>query len=102
MMLTNLHYLIFVPFSTFYQKLPNLRCFSLYCSIPTHDYDKLIVPLLHRMLNLEKLDLNLNDVVHDKGLIDGNILKVNIINYMPQLNKFTFNIRSFKFSKPIN
>ena len=64
----------------------------------THDYDKLIVPLLHRMLYLEKLDLHLNNVVRDKGLILGNTLKENIINYMPQLNKFTFNIRSFKLS----
>ncbi|CAF1492795.1 unnamed protein product [Rotaria sordida] len=78
------------------EKLPNLRCFSLYCDIRTYDYDELIVPLLHRMLNLEKLDLHLNNVVHDKGFIDGNNLKENIINYMPQLNKFTFNIRSFK------
>ncbi|CAF3857448.1 unnamed protein product [Rotaria sordida] len=83
------------------EKLPNLRCFSLYCDIRTYDYDELIVPLLHRMLNLEKLDLHLNNVVHDKGFIDGNNLKENIINYMPQLNKFTFNIRSFKPSPNI-
>ena len=41
----------------------------------THDYDELIVPLLHRMLYLEKLDLHLNNVVRDKGLISGNTLK---------------------------
>ncbi|CAF3393366.1 unnamed protein product [Rotaria sp. Silwood2] len=79
------------------EKLPNLTCFSLCCVMHAHDYDQLIVPLLHRMLNLEKLDLHLNNVVRNKGCIDGNSLKENIINYMPQLNKFTFNIRSSKF-----
>ncbi|CAF0753505.1 unnamed protein product [Rotaria sordida] len=28
-------------------------------------------------------------------LVDGNDLKINIINHMPRLNEFTFNIRSF-------
>ena len=55
------------------------------------------------MLYLEKLDLHLNNVVRDKGLISGNTLKENIINYMPQLNKFTFNIRLFNhISNQIN
>jgi hypothetical protein len=64
----------------------------------THDYDKLIIPLLHRMLNVEKLDLQLNNIVRNEGFIDGNSLKENIINYMPCLNKFTFNIRLFNGS----
>ena len=46
------------------------------------------------MFNLEKLDLDLN-VDRHKGLIDGNDLKENIINHMPRLNEFTFNIRVF-------
>jgi hypothetical protein len=46
------------------------------------------------MLNLEKLNLNLK-VDRQKGLVDGTDLKENIINHMPRLNKFTFNIRSF-------
>jgi len=46
------------------------------------------------MLNLEKLDLNFK-VDRQKGLVDGADLKENIINHMPRLNKFTFNIRSF-------
>ncbi|CAF1485048.1 unnamed protein product [Rotaria magnacalcarata] len=65
------------------EQLPNLRCFSLNC-------DK---PLLNRMLNLEKIDLNLV-VGRNRRFIDGNELKKNIINHMPQLNKFVFNIRS--------
>ncbi|CAF3818585.1 unnamed protein product [Rotaria sordida] len=74
-------------------KLPNLRFFSLHCDIYTDNYDNLIVPLLHRMLNLEKLDLFLR-VNREQGLIDDNELKKNIINYMSQLNKFIFNIYS--------
>ncbi|CAF1147963.1 unnamed protein product [Rotaria sordida] len=74
------------------EKLPNLRCFSLRCDNVTNVYDELIVPFLHRMLNLEKLDLHLV-VDLNKGFIDGNELKT-IINHMPQLNKFIFNICS--------
>ncbi len=44
------------------------------------------------MLNLEKIDLCL--ARGDIGFIDGNELRMNIINHMPQLNKFVFNIRS--------
>lgn len=45
------------------------------------------------MPNLEKLDLNLN-VTERKTFFDGNDLKMNIINYMSQLNQFTFSICS--------
>ncbi|CAF2565517.1 unnamed protein product [Rotaria sp. Silwood2] len=76
------------------EKLPNLRCFSLCSVMRIHFYDELIVPLLHRMLNLEKLDLQL-ELDRNKGFINGIDLKENIINYMPRLNKFTFNIRLF-------
>ncbi len=63
----------------------------------THVYDELVLPLLRRMLNLEKLDLHLK-VDRYKGFVDGNDLKKNIINHMPLLIKFTFNIRSFNLS----
>ncbi len=59
----------------------------------TDFYDELILPLLHRMSNLEKLHLSLG-VCTNKTFVDGNNLKLNIINHMPLLNKFTFNIRS--------
>ncbi|CAF4151275.1 unnamed protein product [Rotaria sordida] len=53
------------------EKLPNLRCFSLYSDMRVHFYDELIVPLLNRMLNLEELDLHLR-VDRYKGFINGN------------------------------
>ncbi|CAF5159199.1 unnamed protein product, partial [Rotaria magnacalcarata] len=75
------------------KSLPNLKCFSLYCDTDTSCYDELIVPLLLRMLNLEKLHLHL--IIFCKNtFIDGNLLKRNVMNHMPQINKFTFNIRS--------
>lgn len=47
------------------------------------------------MVNLERLDLNL--VINDKQFIDGNDLNNNIINSLPKLNHFTFNIHSRVF-----
>ncbi|CAF4977842.1 unnamed protein product, partial [Rotaria sp. Silwood1] len=75
------------------KELPKLKAFSLYSDRPTFQYNELIVPLLHRMVNLEELDLHL--VVHcEKRFVDGYNLKYNIINHLFQLNKFLFNIRS--------
>ena len=59
----------------------------------TDGYDELILPLLHRMFNFEKLDLYFT-VYGKNTFIDGNDLKKNIINHMPRLNKFLFNIYS--------
>ncbi len=59
----------------------------------TAAYEELILPFLHRMLNLEKLDLSI-PVWVEKTFIDGNDLKTNVINHMSRLNTFTFNIRS--------
>lgn len=54
------------------------------------------------MSTLEKLNLSLF-VGERKTFFDGNDLKMNIINHMLQLNKFTFNIRSFSsFYNEIN
>jgi len=58
------------------------------------------------MTNLEKLDLCLG-IWTKKTFIDGNNLKLNIINHLPLLNKFTFNIRSYtcfynQFNLPSN
>ncbi|CAF4738516.1 unnamed protein product, partial [Rotaria sp. Silwood2] len=75
------------------EKLPNLRYFSLHCKNYTKYYDEEIKPLLHRMMNLKTL--NLNFFCEINKFIDGDELKTNIINYMPRLNKFTFNIFSY-------
>ncbi|CAF1467107.1 unnamed protein product [Rotaria sordida] len=75
------------------KKLPTLKCFSLQCDMSGNVYDELILPLLRRMMNLEKLDLCLS-VSGRKSFVDGNDLKINIINHMPRLYKFIFNIRS--------
>ncbi|CAF4936759.1 unnamed protein product [Rotaria sp. Silwood1] len=77
------------------EKLPKLRCFSLSCNIYTDRYDDLILPLLHRMTNLEKLELQF--VCERKTFIDGDDLKTNIIDYLLQLNTFTFNIQSISY-----
>ncbi|CAF3764288.1 unnamed protein product [Rotaria sp. Silwood1] len=75
------------------EELPNLRCFSLTCDDSTYYYMDLIVPLLHRMLNLEELILYLVLNSTEK-FIDGDNLTKNIINHVSRLNKFIFNIRS--------
>ncbi|CAF3059787.1 unnamed protein product [Rotaria sp. Silwood2] len=75
------------------EKIPNLRCFSLHCNTKTKAYGELIVPLLQRMSNLEKLDLYFT-VVNKRMFVDGNKLKKNIINYMSRLKTISFNIRS--------
>ncbi|CAF4338743.1 unnamed protein product [Rotaria sp. Silwood2] len=41
------------------KKLSNLKCFSLHCYNMTDAYNEVILPLLYRMSNLEKLDLSL-------------------------------------------
>ncbi|CAF3323857.1 unnamed protein product, partial [Rotaria sp. Silwood2] len=75
------------------ENLLNLKFFSLYCKTDTVYYDGLILPLLHRILNLEKIHLCLK-ICGRKTFIHGNNLKINILNHMRQLNQFTFNIRS--------
>ncbi|CAF3807757.1 unnamed protein product [Rotaria magnacalcarata] len=74
------------------EKLPNLKCFSLECHLVGDVYSELIVSLLQRMPNLKQLNLYFL-IFGRKTFIEGNNLK-DIINYMPQLNKFMFNIRS--------
>ncbi|CAF4365582.1 unnamed protein product, partial [Rotaria sp. Silwood2] len=84
------------------EKLPTLKSFWLHCNMTIFVYDELVLPFLHRMSNLEKLDLSIN-VGERKTLFDGNDFKMNIINHMPQLNKFTFNICSLSnFYNEIN
>ncbi|CAF1458841.1 unnamed protein product [Rotaria sordida] len=90
-----------LPITNNEKKLPNLKCFSLTHKLIILAYDKLIIPLLHRMSNLEKLGLYF--VNHNKLIIDGDELEKNIINNMIKLKKFIFNIRSIvPFHNQIN
>ncbi|CAF1644497.1 unnamed protein product [Rotaria socialis] len=89
-------YGIFPDFGSIEHKkkmLPNLRIFSLYCKRQIDDFDESIVPLLRRMLNLEELDLNIVVQCYEK-FISGDTLMKDIMIYMPQLYKLTFNICS--------
>lgn len=72
--------------------------FSLHCDLPTDEYDKRIIPLLRRMVNLKNLHLFLR-IDRKIGLVDGYELKTNIISHMQQLNKCTFHIYSRRFHR---
>ena len=73
--------------------MPNLKNFSVICVNSALVYDELFVPMLQRMLNLEKLALALL-IARQERFVDGNDLKNNIVGHMPRLKEFTFNIRS--------
>lgn len=70
-----------------------MKHFSLTCVTETYLYGEIMVPHLQRMINLEKLALYFATNRTSK-FIDGIHIKKNIINYMPRLNEFIFNIRS--------
>src|SRR5437762_9860529 len=73
-----------------------MKCFSLMCKSEIFCYNASIVSLLQCMTNLEKLALYI--FVGQRTFLDGNCLKNDIINHLPRLNKFTFNIRSFIYN----
>ncbi len=64
----------------------------IYSNLVIDTYDELIVPLLHRMSNLEELSVDLT-ILNRKTFIDGNNLK-DTIDPMVRLKKFTFKIHS--------
>ncbi|CAF4810828.1 unnamed protein product [Rotaria sp. Silwood1] len=78
------------------EKISNLKCFVLSCAWEISRYKDLLLPLIYRMSNIEKLSLYLTIYINDK-FIDRNDLKKNIINHLPQLSMFTFDIRSLMF-----
>ncbi|CAF1257435.1 unnamed protein product [Rotaria sordida] len=78
------------------EKLSSLKCFSLHCDSTTDSYERSILPLLYRMINLEKLDLHLM-ILCNEEFVDSNDLKKNIINRIPGLKNFVFNIRSMRY-----
>ncbi|CAF2155258.1 unnamed protein product [Rotaria magnacalcarata] len=83
----------YMPIEHTGKPLPKLRIFSLWCKDKMHNFEKSVVPLLCRMLNLEELHLNIIVQCYEK-LIDGETLRKDIVIYMPQLYKFTINICS--------
>lgn len=81
-----------------------MKCFSL-CSLEyTYHYDSEVIPLLHRMINLEELTLFLYVVRWEPTFIDGKQLQDQIIMRLPKLNKFTFSIKTtaFDYNKDVN
>ncbi|CAF3705187.1 unnamed protein product [Rotaria sp. Silwood1] len=83
------------------KKLPNLKCFGLTHKTELLAYNDILIPLLHRMSNLEELSLYFDSF--NEKLIDGYNLEENILNYMIQLKKFKFNIRSIiPFDNQVN
>ncbi|CAF4111412.1 unnamed protein product, partial [Adineta steineri] len=70
-----------------------LKYFSLTCHNDTYTYDNRIIPLLHRMSNLEQLLLCLT-IRNRNGLIDGTHLQNEIYSYMPFLKNFACDIRT--------
>ncbi|CAF4185607.1 unnamed protein product, partial [Adineta steineri] len=78
-------------------KFPKLKHFSLTSFDMIHDYDKYIIPLLHRMINLEELILFLIAIRTDSTLVDGTELYDEVLVHMSQLNKFVFSINTNVF-----
>ncbi|CAF1424026.1 unnamed protein product [Rotaria sordida] len=76
------------------KELFKLKCFLLSTNRYTFDYDKQVVPLLCRMLNLEELTLFVSVIRTKSTYIDGNQLYDKVLNYMPRLNKFIFSIHT--------
>ena len=72
--------------------MANLKTFSLIGLSETWFYNETILPILHRMSNLERLFLSF--IIDNKQFLDGNRLNNDIVNHLPMLNQFTFNIHS--------
>ena len=69
-----------------------LKCFSLLTNCYTTVYDRNIVPLLRRILNLEELTLSLPVITSRPTYIDGDQLYNEVLKYMSRLNRFIFSI----------
>ncbi|CAM4929095.1 unnamed protein product [Rotaria socialis] len=83
------------------KKLPNLKCFSLTHRSVLSVYNNILIPQLHRMSNLEELSLYFDSL--NAEIIDGYNLEKNILDYMTELKKFKFNIRSITpFDNQVN
>ncbi|CAF4944711.1 unnamed protein product [Rotaria sp. Silwood1] len=72
------------------KNLPKLKCLTLTSYWYTYFYNNRIVPLLHRMLNLEELTLFLSIIRNESTYIDGTQLYYDFLINIPRLNKFIF------------
>ncbi|CAF3838903.1 unnamed protein product [Rotaria sordida] len=68
-----------------------LKCFSIHAYHRTTEFDSLVIPLLRRMVHLEKLTLSLR-VGGKNSFIDGTYLNNYILSQMPRLHTFHFDI----------
>jgi len=78
-----------------------LKYFSLTTFNRVYEYDDIIVPLLRRMINLEKLKLYLSILRFNSTYVDGIQLYDEILIYMPRLKKFYFYIEVSVYNKDI-
>ena len=74
-----------------------MKCFSLICYNETSSYDNLVVPLLHRMTNLEELTLY-TYITDRPTFVDGIHLHNQILIHMLRLRKLTFHISTANMS----
>ncbi|UJR12382.1 hypothetical protein I4U23_016559 [Adineta vaga] len=79
------------------RNIPNLKYFNLSCFSKTWEYKSLVVPLIRRMSNLEKLGLYIT--ASCVGFIDGNSLKEDILHHLTKVKYFDFDIYSLIFIK---
>ncbi|CAF3496483.1 unnamed protein product [Rotaria socialis] len=86
------HFFLPSPDVDMKKKLNKMKRFSLTSNNSTFFYNQTILPLLHRMSNLKMLTLNI--IIEEKKFVDGNCLNNDIINHLPKLNHFIFNIQS--------
>ncbi|CAF1154908.1 unnamed protein product [Rotaria sordida] len=74
--------------------LPNLKYFSLKFESLTNEYDNQVVPLLHRMYNLQDLTLYIQ-IKERNRLVDGIQLENDILIHLSKLQRFVFYICTF-------
>ncbi|CAF1128894.1 unnamed protein product [Adineta steineri] len=93
-LIVNIYKITSATFDIDNKTLLNIRCFSLTSSKSTSEYDNSILPLVHRMIYLEKLTLCLS-VHRISTFIDGFHFKNEIFRHLPQLLTFDFEITTF-------
>ncbi|UJR24152.1 hypothetical protein I4U23_027118 [Adineta vaga] len=67
------------------REIPNLKCFNISCLSQFCEYNELLVPLLRRMSNLEKLGSYITASFKER-FIDGTSLKEDILYHLTKMN----------------